>query len=245
MYALKLVFGLLLLLAAPVQAESARIAVASNFRAAMQPLKSGFEAMTQHRITISAGASGQLFAQITHGAPFDVFLSADQERPSALVESGNAVASSQFTYATGRLYLLLKDSNPDSQGTPDLSGIRRISIANPRTAPYGAAAMQALEHLSASGQRPVIASAQTISGVNAAMAAGAVDAGFAALASVAPLQTDRPAGWLVPEDLHDPIRQDAVLLSRASDNAAAIAFLAWLKGDAARSILRSYGYHVD
>ena len=234
MSVVKLVFAVLLLLSPSALADTVRVAVAANFRAPLLVLQRTFEAETQHRLSISAGATGQLFAQVIHGAPFDIFLSADQARPAALVENGSAVTGSQFTYATGRLYLLF-DSNKRLDGTqwlahrvPDLTGIRRISIANPRTAPYGMAAEQVLRQLDFSDAPPLVAQAQSVSGVNAAFAARAVDAGFAAYSSVVML-AEPPAGWLVPDNMHDPIRQDAVLLTRAEDNPAAVAFLDWLQ----------------
>lgn len=243
MRVLKLVFGLLLLLTGPAAAEQARIAVAANFRVAMQDLIADFTRTTPYEISVSIGASGQLFAQISNGAPFDVFLSADQLRPEKLIQSGFAVPGSAFTYATGRLYLLLREPPAMKGSVPDLSAVRRISLANPRTAPYGAAARQVLDQLEFPQGTPLIAQAQSIAGVNAAFASGAVDAGFAALASVP--QSNLPPGWHVPETVHDPIRQDAVLLTKGADNPAATAFHAYLQSQPARALIRKFGYHVD
>lgn len=256
MHALKLVFAILLAWLAAWQAAgmasaqpaSARVAVAANFRAPMAELASAYQARTGHTLSVSAGSTGQLFAQIANGAPFDVFLSADQARPERLGELGLATAESRFTYAEGQLFLLLQDDGLLSPGnsSPTLGTAKRISLANPKTAPYGAAAMQVLQHLDFPNGPPLIAEAQSISGVNAAMTAGAVDAGFAAFSSVATLPpAQQPPGWLVPRTLHDPIRQDAILLNRGADNPAATGFLDWLRTEDAREIIRRYGYHVD
>ena len=245
MRVLKLIFGLILLSSTPTQAEVARIAVAANFRAAAQALAAQFETETHHTLTLSAGSTGQLYAQIRNGAPFDVFLSADQLRPERLIAHDDAIADSQFTYAIGRLYLGVRHPVSTSQMPLELTGIHRLSIANPATAPYGAAAEQVLGQLAFPEGAPLIAQAQSISGVNAALAAGAVDAGFVAYASVAQQETPSMPGWLVPDHLHDPIRQDAVLLKRGADNPAAIAFLAWLRVPAAQHVIRQSGYHVD
>ena len=228
----------------PARSETARIAVAANFAATMERLQPAFEAASGHEIDISIGATGQLYAQIVNGAPFDVFLAADQARPQALLAKAKALPGASFTYATGQLFLRVNRAahlRPD--GAPDFSRIRRIAIANPKTAPYGAAAMQVLQALQVDG--PQIAQAQSVQGVTAVMELGAADAGFVAFSSVAPLTPLLPAGWVVPRDLHAPLRQDAVLLLRGASNPAAVAFHDWLKGPAARAIIRGFGYHVD
>ncbi len=244
MRTISLIFGVLLIAMSVAQAGSVRVAVAANFRSAMLEIAEKFEETHEHQVTLSTGSSGQLFAQISNGAPYDLFLSADQDRPAKLVEAGLAQPDSRITYATGRLYLLLPATGSIQSEVPDLSGVRRLAIANPRTAPYGAAAQQVLAKLSFPSGDPRIASAQSVAGVNAAVATGAVDAGFAAYSTVAGLpKTDRP-GWLIPASYHAPILQDAVLLNRASENSAAIALLDWLRSDTARAILLTYGYDV-
>lgn len=236
------------LLVTGARAETASIAAASNFRAAAAALARDFAATTEHEAVVSAGSSGQLYAQIASGAPFDVFLSADQDRPAAAVEAGFAVPETQRTFALGRLIVLFRDAETAARlGTPpDLARVSLLSVANPATAPYGAAAMQVLEAL---GMRRAlagrIAEAQNVSGVNAAVASGAAEAGFAALGSVVRPGGPEPEGWIVPQDLHDPIRQDAVLLARGADNPAARAFLDYLAGDRARQIIRAHGYDVE
>ena len=243
---LRLFLTVMLVLVVPgrATAESARIAVAANFAATMERLETAFEAESGHQIETSIGATGQLFAQIVNGAPFDAFLAADQERPAALLGEAKALPGSGFTYATGRLFFQVNRAahlGPD--GMPDFSAIRRIAIANPRTAPYGAAAKEVLNRLGVNG--PQIAQAQSVQGVSAVMELGAADAGFVAYSSVAPLTPLLPAGWLVPQDLHAPLHQDAILLIEGATNPAAVAFLGWLKGPVARGIIQGYGYHVD
>lgn len=225
------------------EAANLRIAVAANFRETLLALQPVFEATGEERLTISAGSTGQLFAQISNGAPYDVFLAADQDRPARLAEAGLAAPGSAFTYATGRLVLLAPGRPlPDAGATPSLDGLARIAIANPRTAPYGAAAEQVLDRLGAAGLQRVLA--QNVAGVVSAVESGAAPAGLTAQALLGP---DRQAeAWQVPADWHDPIRQDAVLLSRAQDPDAAARFLAWLGSDPeARQIIRSHGYVVD
>ena len=224
-----LTFLLLLVftLGAPARAETARIAVAANFAATMERLERSFELSSGHELEVSLGSTGQLYAQIVNGAPFDVFLAADRERPRLLIEQRLASAASRLTYAEGRLFFRVNRAahlGPD--GRPVFEQIGRIAIANPRTAPYGAAAEQVLVALGIEG--PQLAQAQSVQGVAAVMELGAADAGFVAYSSVAPLVPMLPAGWLVPPDLHDPLQQDAVLLSSGAENPAARAFLDWL-----------------
>lgn len=244
MQTLALTFTFLVIAVAIAQAGSVRVAVAANFRTAMLEIAEKFEAEQEHSVTLSTGSSGQLFAQISNGAPYDVFLSADRDRPEKLVEAGLALSDSRFTYAIGRLYLLLPGAGRNLTEVPDLSGVSRLAIANPRTAPYGAAALQAISKLTFPSGAPQIAEAQSVAGVNAAVAAGAVDAGFAALSTVSGTPDKDRSGWLIPAEYHAPILQDAVLLNRAADNPAAIALLDWLRSDRAKEILLSYGYDV-
>ena len=156
------------------------------------------------------------------------------------VDAGLGVPDSRFTYAEGRLFVIFCACRDATFGAEkDLSWTRRLSIANPRTAPYGSAAKRVIESLGLKDRQ--IAEAQSVAGVNAAMAAGAADAGFAAYASVVRVEP-RPPGWLVPRELHDAIRQDAVLLTRAENNAAARKFLDWLQGSEARAVIKDWGY---
>jgi molybdate transport system substrate-binding protein len=170
-----------------------------------------------------------------------VFLAADQERPSLAIAEGLEVPGTQITYATGRLFMMLPGLGTlQAEQVPDLTDLNLISIANPRTAPYGVAAMQVLDSLDIAGID--IAYAQNAAGVVAAVKSGAVPAGLTARSLV---KTAGASGWEVPLDLYDPIRQDAVLLSRAADNDAAAAFLEWLAGAEAKAIITKHGYDVD
>lgn len=246
---IRLLYGLLLALtlAGPTLAETAMIAVAANFRKPLQELATAFEHETEHELVISAGSTGQLYAQIGNGAPYDVFLAADEERPARAIAKGFAVPGSERIYAIGRLVLLTRDAGLRAElGTPpDLSRLRTLSIANPVTAPYGAAAMEVLEKMGvAEAMTGRLAEAQNISGVNAAVHTGAAEAGFAALSSLAQPDDPGPAVWVVPADLHEPIRQGAVLLIHGQENPAAIEFLRWLDSPAAAELIRSYGYDL-
>jgi molybdate transport system substrate-binding protein len=237
----------LTLLATAARAETVTVAAAANFRKPLDEIAARFEDATGHEVVVSAGSSGQLYAQIANGAPFDVFLSADQARPAQAIEAGLAVPGSQRTYAVGRLILIFRDAEAAGRigMPPDLSQVRTLAIANPATAPYGAAAMQVIGKLGgADALAGRIAEAQNVSGVNAAVQTGAAEAGFAALASVSGPGAPEPQGWPVPADLHDPIRQDAVLLGRGRDNPAATAFLDYLFGDEAARVIRGYGYDL-
>lgn len=223
-------------------ADTVRVAVATNFRPVLEAMRAEFEDISGAQLAISSGSTGQLAAQISNGAPFDVFLAADQARPEALIKDKLAVASSRFTYAGGRLALLTPGRTiPPDGAIPDLGDLTRISIANPRTAPYGLAAMDVLDSLDIAGVQLVLA--QNAGGVVAAVMSGAAPAGLTSL-SLAKVADGVPA-WTVPADLHAPIPQDAVLLAPASENAAAVAFLDWLKGAAARNIIRANGYALD
>lgn len=245
----RVLLGLLLALtlAGPALAETAMIAVAANFRKPLQDLAMAFEQETGHELVISAGSSGQLYAQISNGAPYDVFLAADEERPAKAIADGLAVPGSDRIYAIGRLVLLVRDAELRAElGTPpDLSRLGTLSIANPVTAPYGAAAMEVLEKMdTVKVMAGRLAEAQNIGGVNAAVHTGAAEAGFAALSSLDPLRDPEAQIWLVPAELHAPIRQGAVLLAHGRENRAAIAFLDWLDSKAAMELIRGYGYDL-
>ncbi len=235
-------FLALLVGAFPAAAADVRAAVAANFAEPAAEIAAAFTAATGHRVRRSTGASGLLFAQISQGAPFDVFLAADQVRPQRAVEAGLAVAGSRFTYARGRLALFSRDpgrvTGPETLAT---GGFSRLAIANPETAPYGAAALDTLDALDL---LPAVAP-RLVRGANVAQAFQFVATGNAELGFVALSQIRGDTGgsaWIIPADLHDPIDQDAVLLTSAADNAAARAFLDFLKGAETARILEFYGY---
>lgn len=234
-------------LPSPVWARDrmARIAVASNFAEPAQAIVQRFAAATGHRATISLGASGQLFAQITQGAPFDVFLSADIARAQRAETAGLAITGSRFTYATGRLALWsrrpgLVDAGGDLLARGDF---KKLAIADPKTAPYGTAALETLRNLGLTARlTPRLVTGASIAQAYKFAATGAAELGFVALSQVA--GHDRGSRWIVPAKLHSPIAQQAVLLKSGAARPAARAFLAFLQGPEARGIIRRHGYEA-
>ncbi|WP_291882568.1 molybdate ABC transporter substrate-binding protein [Maricaulis sp.] len=237
-------------LSGQAHADTVRIGVASNFAEPMQALAEVFAAGTGHTVIVSTGSTGRLYAQIVNGAPFDAFLAADTVRPARLVEDGLAVADSVQTYAIGRLALM--DLADATAGTPSplqrlqAGDYRRLALANPDLAPYGAAAHQVLAHLelqTASASRQVFG--ENIGQTYAFVATGNADLGFVALSQIRH-PGSAPSGRhdLVPDDWHDPIRQDAVLLLRGAGNEAARAFLDFLASPEARDIIAAHGYEA-
>ena len=222
--------------------DTVTIAVAANFKTTLDALETRFEASTSYELDLVVGSTGKLYAQIVYGAPYDVFLAADQARPARLIADGQAVADSQFTYALGRVVLLGAD---DASALSDPE-TKRIAIANPDLAPYGKAAAQVLESLGVADQ---IAS-KLVLGENVGQAFAFVTTGNAQLGFVSEAQlrasaySSAPTAWRPSSDLHDPIAQDAILLNRAADNAAARAFIDFLKTDTARDIISRYGYDL-
>ncbi len=245
--ACNLCLALLLTLAVPAaRAETVRAAVAANFTAPMKAIARRFEMETGHRTRLVFGSSGKFFAQINHGAPFDVFLSADQSKVQRLEQAGLAVAGSRFTYAVGALVLwsandTLVDSRAEVLNT---GGFRHLALANPRLAPYGVAARQTMEKLGVLARlTPRFVMGENIAQTYQFVASGNAELGFVALSQVMrDGRIHRGSAWRVPADRHAPIRQDAVMLVRGKDNIAARALLDYLKSDAARSIIQAYGY---
>jgi molybdate transport system substrate-binding protein len=229
-------------------AGTAIVAVATNFSEAMEALQHQFESASGHGLRVVAGSSGKLYAQVTQGAPFDVLLSADQERPRQLVSRGLAESGSQFTYAVGRL--VLWSANPDllvRDGPSVLraGGFRRLAMANPELAPYGRAALETLRALGVYGQlRDKLVFGENIGRTHAMAATGNADLGFVALSYLlSPRNQRQGSRWLVPDRYHAPVRQDAVLLD--ADNEAAGDFFRYLRGAAARQIIRRHGYRLE
>ncbi|OZA29892.1 MAG: molybdate ABC transporter substrate-binding protein [Hydrogenophilales bacterium 17-64-11] len=228
----------------PAAADTAHIAVAANFAAPMKALSARFERASGHRLTLSPGSTGKFYAQIKNGAPFDVLLAADDETPARLMREGDAVRMQ--TYAVGKLVLWSADASKlDGSDAPLRSGAyNRLAVANPRLAPYGAAAMQALEKLGLAEQaKAKLVMGENIGQTHQFVASGNAELGFVALSQV--WQDGKLTGgsaWLVPSTLHAPIRQDAALLKRGETNAAARALLDFLKSHEAQAVIRSYGY---
>ncbi len=226
-------------------ADTVHVAVAANFRATETRLAQRFRATTGHRVVASTGSTGQLYAQIVHGAPFEVFLAADTLRPARLVESGHALRGSTFTYALGSLVLCSTTEIDSGDGAEMLrSGrFRRLAIAHPETAPYGRAALETLRRL---GLEDAMAG-RLVRGENVTQAmhfvtSGAADLGLVARALVSRVPATRI--WQVPGDLHGPIRQDAVLLSTAAVRPAARDYLDFLVSAEGRALIASAGYDL-
>ena len=238
-------FLLLALMPVAVHAGQASVAVASNFAAPMKQLAAQFEQATGHTLTISTGATGKFYAQIKHGAPFDVFLAADDETPARLMREGEAVM--RQTYAIGRL-VLWSDKPGYVTGNDTVlrqNRFQRLAIANPKLAPYGAAAIEVLTRLKLTDRvQPKLVVGENIAQTYQFIASGNAELGFVALSQV--MQDGKlssGSAWLVPASLHAPIRQDAVLLKRGENNEAARAFFEFLKSPAAAlTLTRSYGY---
>ncbi|MCY3971363.1 MAG: molybdate ABC transporter substrate-binding protein [Acidobacteria bacterium] len=238
----------LLLAASGASAGEVTVAVAANAAEAVEALAADFEQRTGHRVTVTVGSTGKLYAQILHGAPFDVFLAADQERPRLLVEQGLAVEDSLRTYAIGRL--VLWSSDPTIEATPETlraGSFRRLAIANPDLAPYGAAARDALRALGLwESLRSKIVMGENVGQSFTMAASGNAELGFIALSSVRSPRNGRVGSlWEVPPNLHSPIRQDSVLLDRGGKNPAARDFRLFLQSPKALETIESFGFVVD
>ena len=225
------------------------VAVAANFMQPMKQIAQAFAKDRGHQAQLSFGASGQLMAQIQHGAPYHVLLSADAAIPAQLVQKGLAVPHTSFTYAVGQLVLWSADPKlVDGQGDVLRKGsFQRIARANPKLAPYGAATVQVVERMGlAAALQNKWVQGENINQTHQFVASGNADLGLVAMSQVGALAS-QPTGsmWLVPSDWHDPILQNAVLLSKGKDNPAAIALMAFLKTPAARNIIRQAGYRLD
>lgn len=227
-------------------ADTVSVAVAANFTAPMQKIATAFEADTGHKAELSFGATGKFYAQIAHGAPFQVLLSADDTTPARLEREGKAVAQSRFTYAIGTLVLWsAQPGTVDAKGDVLKSGdFKHLAIANPKLAPYGAAALQVMDKLGvATALQPRLVQGENIAQTFQFVSTGNAQLGFVALSQVmADGKIRSGSAWQVSAHLHEPIRQDAVLLMPGKDSAAASALLTYLRGDKARAIIQSYGY---
>jgi molybdate transport system substrate-binding protein len=234
--------------ATTLRAEEALLAVAANFSAPMQQIATLFQKDTGHTIKLSFGATGAIYAQIKNGAPFDVFLSADQSTAQKLALEGLAVPNSRFTYATGQLALWSKQKDlVDGKGQILKSNsIQRIAVANPKLAPYGAAALETITNLGLVNElQPKLVQGDNISQTYQFVFTQNAQVGFVALSQIyANDAISSGSAWIVPSHLYKPIAQDAILLRKGSDNAAAKALMLYLKGDKARQIIKSYGYLV-
>jgi molybdate transport system substrate-binding protein len=239
-----------LLAALTARADDLNIAVAANFYGTLQKLAPMFQQASGHKLLLSAGSSGQFDSQIREGAPFDVLLSADSDRPKQLEADGLGIPGSRFTYAIGTLVLWSpKAGVVDSDGKVLHTGeYRMIAIAQPRTAPYGAAAQQVLTALGLwdrLNQEKRLAVGENINQAWQFAATGNADMAFVALAQVSNAGAIAGSCWLPPQSLYTPLEQDAVILARTGKRPAAEAFLHWLRSDpGAIASIKAAGYHL-
>jgi molybdate transport system substrate-binding protein len=242
---LSLLIAFAAVFAAPACAAETQVAVAANFTDPAKAIADAFAAATGHKAILSFGSSGQFYSQMAHGAPYEVFLSADAERPKKAEQDGLGVPGTRFTYAVGRLALFSRTPGlVDSSGGVLKAGrFEKIAIADPAAAPYGVAAIQTMQRLGVYGAlRPKIVQGASITQAYQFVATGAAELGFIALSQV----INEPGGsrWLVPAADHAPIDQQAILLFAGQTNPAAKAFLTFLRGPQAKAIIKRYGYEV-
>ncbi len=238
-----------LILTTNSQAAEVRVAVASNFTEPMARIAEMFQHDSGHKVTITAGATGKLYGQIVAGAPFDVFLAADEDAPKRLTQDGFAVSGSRFVYAEGKLVLWsIQPDLVDAKGSVLRNGnYARLAISNPKVSPYGVAAKQTLEKLAMwNGLQRKLTKGDDTAQTYALAASENVDLAFVAISQLqqgGKLPT-RGSWWIVPEELHAPLRQSAVLLTQGKDKAAAQALLDFLKSKKAATVIREFGYEL-
>jgi molybdate transport system substrate-binding protein len=224
------------------------VAVASNFTKPMNEIATAFEKSTGHSASLSFGSSGKFVSQFENGGPFEVFLSADDKSPIKLEQSGLAVANSRFTYALGKL--VLWSATPglvDDQGQIlSKGGFKHIALADPKLAPYGAAAVEVLKNQKLFDKlQPLFVQGENIAQTHQFISTGNAELGFVAFSQV--IDNGKIAtgsGWEIPADLYKPIRQDAILMKTGAENPAAPALLQFLKSPEALAIIRKYGYDL-
>lgn len=248
MFARSLWSAVLLFMAGSLHATEAQVAVAANFAEPVKAIAAVLEKTTGHKLKITVGSTGRLYAQIRNGAPFDLLLSADTAAPAQLESDGLAQPGSRFTYATGKLVLWSADAaRVDAQGAVlKGEGFRKLAIANPKTAPYGAAAVEAMVKLGLAARlSPKLVQGESIGQTYNFVHTGNAEVGFVAMSQV--LEGGRLKGgsmWVVPQTLYSPIRQDAVLLKRGANNEAAVALMKLLKSPNIKDLIRSCGYDI-
>jgi molybdate transport system substrate-binding protein len=237
---------LLALGCAGAQAGQVQVAVAANMTAPMKQIAADFARATGHEAVVSLGSTGKFYAQIRNGAPFEVLLAADDETPAKLEQEGLGVKGTRFTYATGQLVLWSADPNAvDAKGQVLREPPRgKLAIADPRLAPYGAAAMEALTRMGVlAAWQPNIVQGENIGQAYQFAATGNAPLGFVALAQVmVDGKIAKGSAWIVPGSLHSPLKQDAIVLKPGESNPAAAALMEYLRSDAARATLRGFGY---
>lgn len=243
------VYALLALLSSgALHAEEVTVAVAANFSAPAQKIAAAFAAATGHKAIVVVGSTGKLYAQIKNGAPFQVLLSADDETPTRMGKERGGVAASQFTYATGRLVLWSRQAGVvDDKGEVLRSGqFAHLALADPKLAPYGAAAVDVMSKLGLTASlQPKLVQGESIGQAYQFVFTGNATLGFVALSQVMVQgKITEGSAWVVPASMHSPLRQDAIVLNAGKNSAAAFAFMAYLRSDAAKAVIRSFGYDV-
>lgn len=248
MFARSLLFACLFFMAGALHAAETQVAVAANFAEPVKAIAAVLEKTTDHKLKITVGATGRLYAQIRNGAPFDVLVSADTQAPAQLEADGLAQPGTRFTYATGKLVLWSADAaKVDAQGAVLKSdGFRKLAIANPKTAPYGTAAMEVINKLGlAATLTPRLVQGESIGQAYNFAHTGNAQVAFVAMSQV--LEAGRLKSgsmWVVPQNLYAPIRQDAVLLKTGANNEAALALMKLLQSPNIKELIRSYGYDI-
>lgn len=229
-----------------VLADEAQVAVAANFAEPIKAIAAVLEKTTGHKLKITLGATGKLYAQITNGAPFDVLLAANTDTPVALEKDGLAQPGSRFTYATGKLVLWSADAaKVDAKGDVLKNGnFRKLAYAAPKIAPYGAAAVQVMEALGLQAAlAPKLVQGESIGQTFTFVFTGNAELGFVAMSQVLEGgQLKSGSMWVIPQNLYRPIQQDAVLLKHGASNPAAQALMTLLKSSNIKDLIRSYGY---
>lgn len=230
-------------------ADEVQVAVAANFTAPMKVIAANFEKATGHKALLAFGSTGKFYSQISNGAPFDVFFAADQKRPEKLEQNHGVVAGSRFTYATGKLALWSNKANfvGDNADVLKTDAFNHLSIASPKLAPYGAAAVETMKALGVYDKlQNKLVQGESISQAYNYVLTGNAELGFVALSQVyADGKMKSGSGWIVPAKLHTPIRQDAVILAHGKDNKAAAALLSYMKSAPAKAVIRSFGYDAN
>jgi molybdate transport system substrate-binding protein len=242
-----LFFGIGLLIAPIAHAEQVQVAVAANFVPPFKEISIEFQKVSGHTAELSAGSSGKFYAQIKNGAPFEVFFSADDERPKLLEDEGLGVKGSRFTYAIGRLVLWSQDpALVTGEDTLRNGKFKHLAIANPKTAPYGKAAMQAMMKLGVwEDLQPRIVMGENQGQTSGFLESGNAELGFLALSQVLDEKLrGKGSRWDVPQSLHEPIKQDTILLVKGQSNPAAKALMDFMRSPQARVIIERYGYEL-
>jgi molybdate transport system substrate-binding protein len=243
-----LFFTSVLLSLSPCYADTTLVAVASDFTKPMTEIAAEFEKVTGHNAKLAFGSSGKSFAQIQHGAPFEVYFSASEQYPLELEKSGFAVENSHFVFAIGKLVLWSATENFVDKNTQVLTNgnFKHLAIAEPSHAPYGVFAVEVMKNLNLYEKlQPLFVQGENIAQTFQFVSSGNAELGFVAFAQVIDTQTGkigRGSGWLVPDSLHSPFNQTAVLLKTGEQNPAALALVDFMKSDSARHIIKKYGF---